>query len=52
MNEHDKALVASARQMRWEDINEDEAETVEGRSVLHDIIMHKYHYDEYKCGMI
>lgn len=52
MNEHDKALVATARGMRWEDINEEDAETVEGRSILHSIIMHKYHYDEYKCGML
>ncbi|MBR4228040.1 MAG: hypothetical protein IKR72_02955 [Bacteroidales bacterium] len=52
MSEHDKQLVESSRHKRWEDINEDEAETPEGKQALHDIAVRKYHYDEYRAGMI
>lgn len=52
MTEHDKALVEKARGMCWEDINEEDAETEEGRAELHRIIMRKYHYDEWKAGML
>jgi len=37
MTEKDKALVEKARDQRWEDIDEDAAETEEGRAALHDI---------------
>ena len=52
MTEHDKALVEQARHMRWEDINEDDAETEEGKKALHDIAVRGYHYDEWKAGML
>jgi len=52
MTDHDKALVEKAKTQRWEDIEEDEAETEEGRKALHDIAIRKYHYDEYKAGML
>ena len=52
MTEHDKQLVARAKNQCWEDIDEDLAETPEGRQALHDIAIRKYHYDEYKAGMI
>lgn len=52
LTEHDKALIEQARQMRWEDIDEDAAETEEGRAELHRIAISKYHYDEYKAGIL
>ena len=52
MTEKDKALVEKARHQRWEDIDEDAADTEEGRRALHDIAIRKYHYDEYKAGML
>lgn len=52
MTEKDKELVEKARHQCWEDIDEDAAETEEGRAALHSIIMRKYHYDEYKAGML
>lgn len=52
MTEKDKALVEKARHQRWEDIDEDAADTEEGRKALHDIAIRKYHYDEYKAGML
>lgn len=51
MTERDKALAARARQMRWEDIDEETADTPEGRAELHRICMAKYHQDEARCGM-
>ena len=52
MTEKDKALVEKAKHQRWEDIDEDAAETEEGRTELHRIAVSKYHYDEYKAGML
>lgn len=52
MTEKDKALVEKARHQRWEDIDEDAADTEEGRRALHDIAIRKYHYDEYKAGIL
>lgn len=52
MTDHDKALVERAKHLRWEEIEEDEAETEEGKQALHDIAVRKYHYDEYKAGIL
>lgn len=52
MTDHDKALVEKAKTQCWEDIDEDSAETEEGRKAIHDIAIRKYHYDEYKAGML
>ncbi len=52
MTEHDKLLVEKAEHMCWEDIDENAAETEEGRWRLHRIIMRKYHYDEWQAGML
>ena len=46
MTEHDQQLIEQARKSRWEDIDEDAAETKEGRDELRRIIMRKYHKDE------
>jgi hypothetical protein len=52
MNEHDKRLVEKAQKLDWTLIDENEAETAEGRYELHNIIMRKYHHDELKADML
>lgn len=52
LTEHDKELIEQARHQWWEDIREEDAETEEGRAELHRIAISKYHYDEYKAGML
>lgn len=47
----DVQLILQANDMRWEDIDEDEAETIEGLAILHDIAVSKYHLAEFKAGM-
>ena len=47
----DKEAIEKAKASRWEDIDEDWAETEAGRDELHSIIMRKYHRDEYRAGM-
>lgn len=48
----DKEAIAKAKASRWEDIDENWAETEAGRCEIHSIIMRKYHYDEYKAGIL
>jgi len=52
MTKHDEILIQQAHNKPWEDINEDEAETTEGKETLHRIIINKYHLEEYKCGIL
>lgn len=52
MNEHDKELVEKARTLHWSEIDENEAETAEGRYQLHRIILSKYHKEELKADML
>lgn len=52
MNDHDKRLVQQAIYKRWEEIDEDEAETEEGRRKLHEIAVRKYHQDEFRLGIL
>lgn len=52
MTEKDKQLIEKARRSYWADINEDEADTEEAREILHRIAVDRYHYEEYKCGML
>lgn len=52
MNEHDRRLVQQAIYKRWEEIDEDEAETPEGKAKLHEIAVRKYHHDEYLHGIL
>ena len=52
MTKHDEALVRKARSQRWEEIDEEAAETPEGRQALHDIIARKYHTEEFKNGTL
>lgn len=55
MNEHDKELVEKAWRVSpydWSSIDENEAETEEGKRKLHDIMTYKYHMEEALCDCI
>lgn len=52
MTKHDLDLYNKAKGMRWEDIDEDLAETEVGRVALHDLAIRKMHYEEFRCGML
>lgn len=43
MTERDKLLIEKAKRTRWEDIDEDAAETPEARALLRQIVRSKYH---------
>lgn len=51
LTEKDRAAIRRARKLDWTEIDEDWAETDAGRYELHNIIMSKYHYEEYQAGM-
>lgn len=46
MSTHDMQLVKQAQGLPYWAINEDDAETTEGKAALHDIIMRDYHREE------
>ena len=48
----DKEAIAKAKSSCWEEIDENWAETEAGRYEIHSILMRKYHYDEYRAGML
>ena len=52
MTEKDKRLIEDARHLSWDMINEDEAETEEGRKILHKMIMDGYHKEEELAGIL
>jgi len=55
MNEHDKKLVEWAKSLPytdWFEIDENKAETPEGKEELHRIASHKYHIEEYYAGIL
>lgn len=52
MNEHDIKLLQWAGSQRWEDLNENMAETAQGKDMLHLLIMRKYHNDEYTGNIL
>ena len=47
----DVQLILQANDMRWEDIDEDAAKSLEARAILHDISVSKYRRAEYSAGM-
>ncbi|MBO4718991.1 MAG: hypothetical protein J5658_03855 [Prevotella sp.] len=49
--EYDKELIRKANNQCWEDIEPDDAISEQGRIILHDIAVSKYHRDECSCGM-
>ncbi len=51
MTDRDKDLVRAAQDQRdWTMIDEDSAETEEGKKELHSICMNLYHREEYAAG--
>lgn len=52
MTEKDKKLIEDARHLSWDRIDEDEAETEEGREILHKMIMDDYHREEALAGIL
>lgn len=52
ITEHDKRLIEEAKQKSWEYIREEEAETEEGRRILHDMAINGYHRDEWRAGIL
>lgn len=54
-NQHDLDLIEQYSWLNYtelEAINENNAETEEGRQVLHRMYSILYHYEEYKAGML
>ena len=54
-NQHDLDLIEQSSWLdytEWGAINESEAETEEGKQVLHRMCSILYHYEEYKAGML
>lgn len=54
LTEKDLKLIEEANKIsytRWDLINEDKADTPEGREELHRIKMRKYHTEEYYAGL-
>jgi hypothetical protein len=51
MTERDELIIKEAYKKSWTDIDEDEADTPEGRQALHEIILGKYHREEYSSGL-
>lgn len=49
--ESDKELIRQANDLSWEYIEPEEAISEQGRVILHDIAVSKYHRDECSCGM-
>ena len=48
----DKEAINRAKQSDWTMIEEDWAETEAGRLEVHDIMMSKYHREEYQAGIL
>lgn len=51
MPDGDVQLILKANNQRWEDIDEDAAESIEGRAILQEIALSKYRWAEYRSGM-
>jgi len=49
--EGDVQLILQANDLPWEKIDEDAAQSIEARAILHDIAITKYRRDEYRAGM-
>lgn len=52
LTEKDWEAINKANDSSWEEIDLDWAETEAGREEVRRIRMRKYHYDEYRAGMI
>ena len=52
LTDADKRAIQKAIYARWEDIDEDTAETDAGRYEMHRIAMQKYHAEEFNAGIL
>lgn len=52
LTEKDRAAISEARRSRWEDIDEESADTEAGRIEIRYIQLRKMHAAEARCGMI
>jgi hypothetical protein len=52
LTEKDKQALEHARSLHFGEIDENEAETALGRQKLREMIIRKYHNEEYCAGMI
>lgn len=52
LTEKDKEAISEARRSRWEDIEEERADTEAGRIEIRYIQLRKMHAAEARCGMI
>lgn len=52
LTDKDREAIDKAKKQDWTEIDEDSAETVIGKRWIREIIMRKYHRDEYKTGML
>lgn len=55
LTERDKMLIEAAHAkhyLDWGDIDENAADTEEGRKILHSIAVQKYHQEEAAIGML
>lgn len=55
LTDRDKMLVEAARSkhyLDWADIDENAADTEEGKRRLHHIAMQKFHQEEAACGLL
>ena len=52
ITDHDKKLIEAAKHLSWDQIDEEKAETEEGRKILHKMIMDGYHREEWQAGIL
>jgi len=51
LTDQDREAIERARDLDWSEIDEDWAETELGRQELHNIIISKYHDEEFGAGI-
>lgn len=52
LTEKDKQAISRAKGLHYGEIDENEADTVHGRKILKDMILQKYHNEEFSAGML
>ena len=52
LTDKDRSAIDKAKGQDFGDIDEDSAETIHGREILHEIAMRKYRAEEFSAGII
>lgn len=52
LTDKDKEAIREAKEKAWTEIDENAAETEAGRYELHNIIIRKYHNEEFYAGLL